>query len=512
MKFVCERCHTRYSIADDKVRQKILKIRCKTCENVITVRDPGSSAIQPAVSAPHSQPPPAPAPSRAPAPPMATAREWFVAINGQQEGPVTRGEAAKRISEALSDDEVYIWKEGLDGWKPPHEVPPIQQELNALRARSVAPPPPRGAARVPAPARGPMGSHAAAARSAPAAQASAFGDEDHTQIQPFDAAMLAPDAMKPASAPGSVLPFRGRSTNGVPVSAPAAANLDGLFSDLPAAAPGAGGFAPGPAGLHAPVRSDSSLSQLTGFAGFMSRNPGLKFVAAGAVVVVLLALAVIVLARMPGDPKPPPPAVANAEKAEPPTTLDILPGRPLDEKPSTKSVLPAGASRGPSMGPAHGAKGKSVRGPQRLSVSPPPASGSLEPPPVADGTSPQPRTAAPGERVVPTYQPKNTPLPGASGTPKEGVINAVVNKHENKVAITACYERALKRDEKLRSGKMNVSLTVKPSGIPGTINITAPPEFASVEACIKQAVRRWMFPASSEEYQIEFPLIMAGNL
>ena len=39
MKFVCERCHTKYSIADDKVRQKILKIRCKTCENVITIRD-----------------------------------------------------------------------------------------------------------------------------------------------------------------------------------------------------------------------------------------------------------------------------------------------------------------------------------------------------------------------------------------------------------------------------------------------------------------------------------------
>ena len=50
MKFVCERCHTRYSIADDKVRQKILKIRCKTCENVITVRDPASSAPEPPVS------------------------------------------------------------------------------------------------------------------------------------------------------------------------------------------------------------------------------------------------------------------------------------------------------------------------------------------------------------------------------------------------------------------------------------------------------------------------------
>src|SRR5215468_4954959 len=39
MKFQCERCKTRYSIADEKVRGKILKIRCKTCEAVITVRE-----------------------------------------------------------------------------------------------------------------------------------------------------------------------------------------------------------------------------------------------------------------------------------------------------------------------------------------------------------------------------------------------------------------------------------------------------------------------------------------
>jgi predicted Zn finger-like uncharacterized protein len=39
MKFVCDRCQTRYSIADEKVRQKILRIRCKTCGNVIVVQD-----------------------------------------------------------------------------------------------------------------------------------------------------------------------------------------------------------------------------------------------------------------------------------------------------------------------------------------------------------------------------------------------------------------------------------------------------------------------------------------
>ena len=41
MKFVCERCQTRYSIADEKVRGKILKVRCKSCQNVITVREAG---------------------------------------------------------------------------------------------------------------------------------------------------------------------------------------------------------------------------------------------------------------------------------------------------------------------------------------------------------------------------------------------------------------------------------------------------------------------------------------
>ena len=41
MKFHCDRCKTRYSIADDRVRGKILKIRCKNCSSVITVKEGG---------------------------------------------------------------------------------------------------------------------------------------------------------------------------------------------------------------------------------------------------------------------------------------------------------------------------------------------------------------------------------------------------------------------------------------------------------------------------------------
>ncbi|HEY0477595.1 MAG TPA: GYF domain-containing protein [Kofleriaceae bacterium] len=43
MKFLCDRCKTRYSIGDERVRGKILKIRCKNCANVITVREGMSS-------------------------------------------------------------------------------------------------------------------------------------------------------------------------------------------------------------------------------------------------------------------------------------------------------------------------------------------------------------------------------------------------------------------------------------------------------------------------------------
>ncbi|HEY8925217.1 MAG TPA: AgmX/PglI C-terminal domain-containing protein [Polyangia bacterium] len=47
MKIVCDNCATKYSIADEKVRGKVLKVRCKTCENIITVREGGATIDEP---------------------------------------------------------------------------------------------------------------------------------------------------------------------------------------------------------------------------------------------------------------------------------------------------------------------------------------------------------------------------------------------------------------------------------------------------------------------------------
>ena len=43
MKFVCHNCMTQYTISEEKVRNKRLKIRCKKCEAIIEVVDPAAA-------------------------------------------------------------------------------------------------------------------------------------------------------------------------------------------------------------------------------------------------------------------------------------------------------------------------------------------------------------------------------------------------------------------------------------------------------------------------------------
>ena len=58
MKFHCDQCKTKYSISDDRVRGKILKIRCKSCGAVITVRQPSKAPAIPADAASKAKAPP----------------------------------------------------------------------------------------------------------------------------------------------------------------------------------------------------------------------------------------------------------------------------------------------------------------------------------------------------------------------------------------------------------------------------------------------------------------------
>src|SRR5580692_841017 len=163
MKFVCDRCQTKYSIADEKVRGKILKVRCKSCTNIITVRDEAAAAASPrrpsAPASPVGGRPPTPAVPRAPlavpaAPPPVERRaaprpepaddgvSWYMALDGNRTGPFSRKQLIDKIAPLGKDADLHVWNEKLGSWKPPTEVPALVGDLAARRRPPTLPPTP----------------------------------------------------------------------------------------------------------------------------------------------------------------------------------------------------------------------------------------------------------------------------------------------------------------------------------------------------------------------------------
>jgi predicted Zn finger-like uncharacterized protein len=130
MKFYCDQCQTKYAIGDDKVQGKILKVRCKKCGFVITVREPttpmlgedGSSVAQAASTA------------------TSTSIQWYYALNGQTHGPYEEHVLSGMYERAEIGDGTYVWNEGFgETWKLPTDAEPFASVLKraqALRPRN----------------------------------------------------------------------------------------------------------------------------------------------------------------------------------------------------------------------------------------------------------------------------------------------------------------------------------------------------------------------------------------
>jgi predicted Zn finger-like uncharacterized protein len=119
MKIVCDACSAKYSIADDKVKGKVFKIRCKKCSNIIVVRGSAGAAEEPAA-------------------PQYDQKEtrvydyqgydgqgaggdesvWHVVIDQEQVGPMTMAEVQQRFAAGQIDADTYVWREGFADWQP----------------------------------------------------------------------------------------------------------------------------------------------------------------------------------------------------------------------------------------------------------------------------------------------------------------------------------------------------------------------------------------------------------
>ena len=144
MKFVCDKCNTRYSIADERVHGRVLKIRCKACNNVITVREdhPAAPEPEPASSLEDalnnfqrdeeatrvSQMPPIGGEGGVPGDDV-----WYVSFDGSQEGPLPLPRALDRVrAERPRGKECYCWRGGFFVWLPVEEVPEFAPALVKL--------------------------------------------------------------------------------------------------------------------------------------------------------------------------------------------------------------------------------------------------------------------------------------------------------------------------------------------------------------------------------------------
>jgi predicted Zn finger-like uncharacterized protein len=599
MKFVCDRCQTKYSIADDKVRGKVLKVRCKTCQNVITVREAGAkpsvgglAPVRPSQrpSGPQAVPltgltessdepsertsiAPAPAglmadligqgrrPTPPPPPPIGDGIEWFLALEGAQQGPFSRRLLVDRLLALPKDADVHVWNDKMDGWKAPRDVTDIANDLAARKPPAApgrprvtpSPPVPPMAARrgtqplasgigggvgsklgLPAPHIAVAHAHAvpaphaaleeAVGRKTPPPAASTAIGIGPTPAHPSNGAGPAHAsgthalahasghvATHAAGHPAVHAGAHATKTNGVTAHAAApAAPFPGGESDALSAL-NLGGTLAAKAPAAAPRIME--VGEATAWSGAGRVQEGrhgntkmvLGLLAIGCVIVTVLALNFThktppVVAAAPGS-------IKGGLDGDSLAKLHDLAESQKNEPPA---VAPIAHEQPAAIEPLRG-KGARGRGATRgRQVA---ARGNTSPGPIA-GTSASaapaaaPQAAAPSgigrERAVsPVSAVSNRPAP------TQAEITRVIAN--NKLAIKTCYQRALLRDSNLTHGKIVVGVTIGISGRVKGVRVDGPSSFRSLEPCIKEMVGRWTFPQSYEEYGTEFSYLFQGN-
>lgn len=198
MKITCQACAAKYTIADEKVLGKVVKIRCKKCGATIVVNgnDPAAMAGGPASVGG------AAAPAYDYAQQGAGGDQWTVNVADGDQRTMTDQEVADAYHAGAVTDETFCWKDGMTDWLPLREIEPLYAACTSTRAMPPpqAMPPARhsdmptriqdtgglvlGGGGAPAPAAAP---YAAPAVAAPAADAGNGGGMMFTDASPVAA-------------------------------------------------------------------------------------------------------------------------------------------------------------------------------------------------------------------------------------------------------------------------------------------------------------------------------------
>src|SRR5262249_22207799 len=125
----CENCLRRYSVAEQMLRGKAIRLRCKGCQHIIVVP---AAAATPKRSGAQGGTAPRNGASwhglSVVASPVETSSRWFAIIAGRQSGPFGRKELEERQKSGEIGRRTYVWRPGMTEWRRVEEL----SELSSL--------------------------------------------------------------------------------------------------------------------------------------------------------------------------------------------------------------------------------------------------------------------------------------------------------------------------------------------------------------------------------------------
>ncbi|MCP4600571.1 MAG: AgmX/PglI C-terminal domain-containing protein [Proteobacteria bacterium] len=492
MKFVCKHCDSKYTIADDKVRNKILKIRCKKCSNIIEVRDPGlgrrsadSLTAKHALEAPsalenkfaasfrpsketHAKGTPGLFAAVKRSAEVLEQKEtdrvhWFVAIENSPVGPMSAQRVHTHRQAGRVSDESLSWKEGMVDWIPLRNC----KELVGLLAHIDI-------------------------EVATAAEERQQEDQDHPKLGLFAEEQETLDKS----------PLKGRSVGIIaeridaPKSKPKEENSKNsiTFGNVPGLAASLGNedllmdFDRGGVGaLHtlAPPRP-----------GSQSQNRIIMLAAIGFFFAAVCTLGVAVF--------------SGSEAAEVETSVKTV-ERVIEkviylDRPEEKSPAVSVATRPQTDKAKATTSRKSPRTTKRKTKE------KKESPSDARTRELMERlgVSAPGGGVP--IGTKSKTQGSGRGSSKasltENQLKSVVNR--NKSRMKSCYERALRQGEAPDNKDIRVNFKVKvgSSGMVKYVSLGGEgARVVTLNSCLKRSVKKWVFPSSSGDSDLEFPFV-----
>src|SRR5512132_4156586 len=139
MKITCQSCASKYTIADEKVAGKTVKIKCKKCGATIVVHGEGGAAAAPgleaaAVAAPHEDDSEGEGDTRVfgneggPAP---GSDEWTVTITDDDQRSLTPAQILIEFQRGVITGDSYVWRDGMPDWLPLSSVPELLAVVGA---------------------------------------------------------------------------------------------------------------------------------------------------------------------------------------------------------------------------------------------------------------------------------------------------------------------------------------------------------------------------------------------